>query len=90
MIHFDDLDDAIFGPALVWQDGARVSVLVYDGEKIRDILMRRDGMSFEDAREFIEFNVEGAFLGPQTPVVVWPNDMIWSMWTDEDDEDDDQ
>jgi hypothetical protein len=38
--------------------------------------MKRDGMSHEDAREFIEFNIEGGYLGEQTPVLVWPND-IW-------------
>jgi hypothetical protein len=53
-----------------------VSVLVYDAEKIRDILMKRDGMDAEEAREFIEFNIEGGYLGEQTPVLVWPND-IW-------------
>jgi hypothetical protein len=53
-----------------------VSVLVYDAEKIQDILMKRDGMLPEDAREFIEFNIEGGYLGEHTPVLVWPND-IW-------------
>jgi hypothetical protein len=47
---------------------------VYDAEKIRETLMKRDGMSFEDAREFIEFNIEGAYMGPHTCVLVWPND----------------
>ena len=76
MIKYDDFADAIIGPAMVWgQDGSLNDVLVYDGEKIREILMKRDGMPFEDAREFIEFNLEGAYLGPGTPVVVWPQDM---------------
>jgi hypothetical protein len=52
-----------------------VSVLVYDAEKIREVLMR-DGMDAEEAREFIEFNIEGGYLGVETPVLVWPND-IW-------------
>ncbi len=34
-------------------------------------------MSFEDAREFIEFNIEGAYMGEGTPVLVWPMDQ-WS------------
>ena len=38
--------------------------------------MKRDGMLHEEAREFIEFNIEGGYLGIETPVLVWPND-IW-------------
>jgi len=75
MIKYDGYDEAILGPAYIWRDQTTVSVLVYDAEKIREILMR-DGMSHEDAREFIEFNIEGGYLGIETPVVVWPND-IW-------------
>ena len=75
MMKIDGYDDAILGPAMVWtEDGNLRDVLVYDGEEIRKILMQRDGMSFEDAREFIEFNIEGAYMGPHTAIIVWPND----------------
>ena len=75
MIKIDGYDEAIIGPAMVWtEDGNLRDVLVYDGEEIRKILMQRDGMSFEDAREFIEFNIEGAYMGPHTAIIVWPND----------------
>jgi len=73
MIKYDHYDEAIIGPALVWRDQQQVGVLVYDAEKIREILMR-DGMDAEEAREFIEFNIEGGYLGIDTPVLVWPND----------------
>jgi hypothetical protein len=76
MIKYTDYDEAIIGPASIWRDSTMVSVLVYDAEKIRDILIKRDGMLHEEAREFIEFNIEGGYLGEQTPVLVWPND-IW-------------
>jgi hypothetical protein len=75
MIKYDGYDEAIIGPASIWRDSTQVSVLVYDAEKIREILMR-DGMDAEEAREFIEFNIEGGYLGIETPVLVWPND-IW-------------
>jgi hypothetical protein len=75
MIKYDGYDEAIIGPASIWRESTQVSVLVYDAEKIREILMR-DGMDAEEAREFIEFNIEGGYLGEQTPVLVWPND-IW-------------
>ena len=58
------------------------NVIVYDAEKIREILMRRDGMDMEGAREFIEFNIEAAYVGPHTPVLVWPEDMWDGEWDD--------
>jgi len=75
MIKYDGYDEAIIGPASIWRDSTTVTVLVYDAEKIREVLMR-DGMDAEEAREFIEFNIEGGYLGIETPVLVWPND-IW-------------
>ena len=73
MIKYDHYDEAIIGPALVWRDQQQVGVLVYDAEKIREILMR-DGMDAEEAREFIEFNIEDGYLGIDTPILVWPQD----------------
>jgi hypothetical protein len=75
MIKYNGYDEAIIGPASIWRESTQVSVLVYDAEKIREILMR-DGMDAEEAREFIEFNIEGGYIGIETPVLVWPND-IW-------------
>jgi hypothetical protein len=75
MKKWDDLDEAIIGPASIWTNKTQVEVLVYNAEVIRNILMSRDGMTFEDAREFIEFNIEGAYIGVDTPILVWPNDM---------------
>lgn len=74
MIKLDGYDDAIIGPAMVWSGQTMDKRLVYDAEMIREILMHRDGMSSEDAREFIEFNIEGAYVGPNTPVLVWNED----------------
>ena len=73
MLKIDDHDNAVIGPAMIWRDQSLVDVLVYDGEQIRENLMR-DGMTPEDAREYIEFNIEGAYVGQGTPVIVWPND----------------
>jgi hypothetical protein len=69
---------------MVWtEDGNFRSVLVYDAEKIRDLLMKRDGMTMEEAREYIEFNIEGAYMGPHTAIVVWTEDM-WEDWVEDD------
>jgi hypothetical protein len=76
MLKADGLDEAILGQAHVWRNGGMHAVIVYDAEKIRHILMTRDCMSAEDAREFIEFNIEGAYMGDETPVYVWTEDYL--------------
>jgi len=43
-------------------------VVIYDYEKCVSILMNRDGMTDEDAREHMEYNVCGAWVGENTPV----------------------
>jgi hypothetical protein len=83
MKKYDGFDEAILGPASIWRSNSMVSVLVYDAEIMRKILMNRDGMDAEEAREFIEFNIEGAYIGEDTPVLVWPDDIYWE---DEDEE----
>jgi len=75
MIKYDGYDEAIIGPALIWRNNTRVEVLVYDAEGIRKILMERDGMDADEAREFIEFNIEDGYLGEHTPVLVWKDDL---------------
>lgn len=79
MLKIDGHDDAVIGPAFIWGNGERISVLVYDAELIRDMLMKRDGMEADEAREYIEFNIEGAYMGPDTPILVWPDDE-WADW----------
>ena len=81
MMKIDGHDDAVLGPAFIWgEGGTRLSVLVYDADLIRATLMTRDGMTAEEAREYIEFNIEGAYMGPDTPILVWPDD----CWEDYD------
>lgn len=77
MKKWDGFDEAIIGPSMIWSGAgqALVEVLVYNAEVMRNILIERDKMSFEDAREYIEFNIEGAYIGPDTPILVWPNDL---------------
>ena len=70
-IKIDGHDDAIVGRSLIWRDGSRVDVFVYSGELILAKLMERDGMTDEEALEYIDFNIEGAYLGEGTPVIMW-------------------
>ena len=87
MLKITGHDDAILGPAMIWGvdkkgGGIRISVLVYDAEAIRTTLMERDGMDAEEAREYIEFNIEGAYMGPDTPILVW----LEELWDEDYDE----
>ncbi len=42
-------------------------VILLDREKCESIMVKRDGMTWEEAREYFEFNVLGAYLGEATP-----------------------
>jgi len=60
-----DYDDAIIG---VDSDGH----VVYDFDKMVEHLMREDGMEYEDAVEFIEYNTIRALpYIPNHPVVMY-------------------
>jgi len=59
----DGFDEAIAG--VTW-DGERTRV-VYTTEKILKILME-DGMSYDEASEYFDFNVAGAYMGVYTPL----------------------
>ena len=71
MKQWDGLDDAIIGQASIWNGNKRVEVLVYDADKMIKVFVDRDGMSEEEANEYILFNIEGAYIGEDTPVLVW-------------------
>ena len=46
-------------------------VLVYSADKIIDILMKRDGMTSDEALEVYGYNIECLYAGPRTPVLMW-------------------
>jgi len=61
----DGWDDCILGTAY---SPGRELLVVYDGEAIIQKMIDRDGMTHEEAEEFFSFNIEGAWVGPRTPV----------------------
>lgn len=71
MKKWEGFDSAIIGTASVWNGKERVDVLVYDVEKMVETLIDRDGMSGEDAIEYIDFNIENVYIGKDTPIIVW-------------------
>lgn len=63
----DGLEKAFLG--LCYRFGQE-PIAVYDKDRIIRIFMERDGMTAEDAEEFFEFNVIGAWVGDRTPAFV--------------------
>ncbi len=76
----DGFEDAIIGVAEIKQINERV--LVYSRTLCIDILMQRDKMSYDEAVEYFDFNVEGAFMGEKTPIWV-DDDMVQTFEDDE-------
>lgn len=62
-IFWDGLDEAIIGVA----ERINLSVVAYDIDKILEILME-DGLTYEDAVEYYDYNIGGAWVGEMTPI----------------------
>lgn len=60
----DGFEDAFIG---TMSRCGQPTVLIYDYDKAVELLMARDGMSHEEAEEYMEFNVTGAWVGAGTP-----------------------
>jgi len=63
----DGFDEAIIGMAERINLGP---VVAYDVEKILEIMIERDGMTYEEAMEFFDFNIQGAWMGDFTPIYI--------------------
>jgi len=61
----DGLDDAFIG--LAHRCGQPV-LAAFSMKRCVEVLMKRDGMTFEEALEFLDFNTFDAWLGDGTPV----------------------
>jgi hypothetical protein len=49
---------------------------VYSWDKMMTVCMERDGMTDEEADEYISFNCLGAWVGERTPIIVMPLEHI--------------
>jgi len=63
-----EYDQAIIG---VMERAGGSPVIAYDTQKILEILER--SMPMEDAQEFFEYNILGAYMGDRTPVYITQN-----------------
>lgn len=64
---FDGFEGALVGIA---RQQNKPPLAVYDREKCLEILCKRDGLTYEEAEECFGFNTEGAWLGPNTPLIL--------------------
>jgi hypothetical protein len=64
VIFADGFEDALLG---VVQQFSNTPVVCYDYDKCIEVLMSRDGMPYEEAVEYFEFNTIGAWVGTSTP-----------------------
>lgn len=64
----DGFEEAIIGVA---ERCSQPALVVYDAERCIEILVERDNMSLNDAKEFFEFNTLGAWVGENTPLFLW-------------------
>jgi len=71
MKRWEGFDNAIIGTAFIWNGNERVEVLVYDSERMAEQLISRDSMTADEAFDYIDFNIENAYIGKDTPVIVW-------------------
>jgi len=51
-------------------EGEPIPVAVYSTERTIKVYMERDGMDYEEATEFFDFNTKGSYVGPNTPVFI--------------------
>ena len=67
----DGFDSAVLGLS---RGTLGSSIAVYSIDRCIDILVKRDGMSEDEAVEFMNFNVLDAYMGPMTPMFVYEMD----------------
>jgi hypothetical protein len=67
LLFADGFDEAIIGVDVVQMR------VCYDVDKCISILRNEHGMDLEDAIEYFDFNVSGAYVGEQTPLYIKTN-----------------
>lgn len=62
----DGFEEALLGLGTQFN----TELAVYDWDHCVKILVERDGMDYDEAAEFMDFNVTAAWVGPNTPVFI--------------------
>ena len=68
MLKADGLEGAIIGKT--YDMAVQEYRLIYSVKKCIKILMKKDGMDYSEAREYLEFNTLGAYISKAQPIFV--------------------
>lgn len=60
-----------FDSCLIGKDSKERAV--YDADAMIAVMMERDGMTLDEAEEYFWFNIDGAYMGDETPVYTFLN-----------------
>jgi hypothetical protein len=74
LLKIEGFDEAVIGTCMTWHGSMLVERIVYDGTKLIELLMSDGEMTTEEeeANEYIDYNIIGAYVGDTTPIVMWP------------------
>lgn len=67
LLFCDGFDECIVG---VCHRFGQSPVVAYNLAQMLDVLEKRDGMTYEEAQEFFDFNIIGAWVGDYTPCFI--------------------
>ena len=65
----DGFDEAFIGFS---RRGNEPMLACYSYDKMIEVLVERDGMDYDEAMEYVDFNCVGAWVGERTPIIVMP------------------
>ena len=77
-ISIDGFTDAIIGHGEQYNNRP---LNVYSYSRICGILRDRDGMSWEEADEYAQFNITNVWVGERTPMILYNE--YWEDWKDD-------
>ncbi len=63
----DGFDDALMGVGMSFSQD---KMAVYDYDKVIEILVNESEMTHDEAVEYFDFNIIGAYIGKETPVFI--------------------
>ena len=74
----DGFKDALIGKGEQYNS---LPLLVYSYSRICKILRERDGMTWEEADEYAQFNITNVWVGKRTPMILYNE--YWYDWKDD-------
>ena len=70
-MRFDGLNSCIIGKISIKGLPDRIC---YDYEKVVELIMDEHSCDYEDAVDYVGFNILDAYIGEETPAFLFPND----------------